>query len=53
MRLFIEKLISGGDGLAIGEDGKKVFVARTLPGEGQKIRVAAPQWAAPATSVLG
>ncbi|WP_293894397.1 MULTISPECIES: class I SAM-dependent RNA methyltransferase [unclassified Sphaerochaeta] len=33
MRLFIEKLISGGDGLAIGEDGKKVFVARTLPGE--------------------
>ena len=33
MRLFIEKLISGGDGLAIGEDGKKVFFARTLPGE--------------------
>jgi len=33
MRLFIEKLISGGDGLAIGEDGKKVFVAQTLPSE--------------------
>ncbi len=33
MRLFIEKLISGGDGLAVGEDGKKVFVAETLPNE--------------------
>lgn len=33
MHLCIEKLISGGEGLAIDEDGKKVFVAETLPGE--------------------
>lgn len=33
MHLCIEKLISGGEGLAIGDDGKKVFVAETLPGE--------------------
>lgn len=33
MRLYIEKLISGGEGLAVGEDGKKVFVAEALPSE--------------------
>lgn len=33
MRLVVEKLVSGGDGLAVAPDGKKVFISSVLPHE--------------------
>lgn len=39
MRVRIEKVIQGGDGLAVLDDGQRVFVPATLPGELVEIAV--------------
>lgn len=39
MKLTIEKLIAGGDGLARAEDGRVVFVDGALPGETVEVEV--------------